>query len=99
MEIDGDEFRGPFSGCAFTSLLNGTTAPGKFRLMHNNASNRYLRAHSRPFVIRLHLSDNLVLIHILLNCEDTIGSGDGSNIVADGPYGDAIASARGRRTT
>jgi hypothetical protein len=62
--------------------------------MHNNASNRYLRDHSRQFVTRLHLSDNLALVNILLNCEDTIASGDGSNIVADGPYGDAIASTR-----
>jgi len=62
--------------------------------MHNDASNRYLRAHSRQFVTRLHLSDNLVLVNMLLNCEDTIGSGDGSNIVADGPYGDTIASTR-----
>jgi len=31
---------------------------------------------------------------MLLTCEDTIGSEDGSNIVADGPYGDAIASSR-----
>ena len=31
---------------------------------------------------------------MLLTREDTIGSGDGSNIVADVPYGDAIASTR-----
>jgi hypothetical protein len=85
-------------GLIESRLINGARAPGKFRLMQNDASNRYLRAHSRQYVTRLHLSDNLALVSILLSCEDTIGSGDGSNIVADGPYGDAIATTREEET-
>jgi hypothetical protein len=60
--------------------------------MQNDASNRYLRAHSRQLVTRLQLSDNLVLVNMSLNGEDRTGSGVGSNVVADGPYGDGIAS-------
>ena len=67
----------------------------KFRRMHNNASIWYSRTHSRRFLTGLTRPVAFTQSKFSVNFEETIGSGDGSNIVTVCPIGKTIAPKSG----